>query len=175
MKIVKFCLLPLLVLVSLPFIVGLFFPKEWNVEVSQEFDAAPEEIHPWIDELKRWPQWATMGAGESQFEFSFEGPEAGVGAVAFSKGSGSRIRWEITASDPQKGVWFDELLEGTTHAKGAITFEARGDTTLVTWLDKGTLGSIPVVRLFHPLMESSLTSAFEANLQTLKQKVESSE
>ncbi len=172
MKTVKFCLFPLLLLVSIPFIVGFFCPKEWEVEVSTQIAASPEAIHPWVDELARWPDWVTMGKQDVQIEFTFEGEERGVGAVAMTKGPGSNVRWEITSSAPEKGVWFDELLEGTTPAKGAIMFKPEGTVTTVTWLDKGTLGTSPIHRLFHPLMESSLAVAYQKNLENLKAKVE---
>ena len=169
MKLVKFCLLPLLILVTLPFIVGFFCPEGWEVEVSTEIAATPEAIHPWVDELKRWEDWVGLGEGKPPFDFTFEGEQRGVGAIVTSRAVGSTVRWEITASDPQKGVWFDEVYEGKTPAKGAIMFEARGDVTKVTWVDKGRS---PIDRLFHPLMASTLSNAFQINLETLKAKVE---
>jgi len=175
MKIVKFCLLPLLVLVSLPFIVGLFFPDSWEVEVSTEIAATPAEIHPWVDELARWPEWMTPLPDAPPFEFEFDGAERGVGAVAISTSPNSTVRWEITASDPEKGVWFDELLEGTVTAKGAILLEAQGGETRVTWTDRGSLGNSPIHRLFHPLMESTLESGFRHNLAGLKAHVEAAD
>ena len=175
MKVVKFCLLPLLVLVTLPFIIGFFFPDGWDVEVSTQIAAPPEVIHPWVEDLRRWEEWVTLGEGDSKFVLTYEGEDRGVGAIATSKGPGSNVRWEITASDPQKGVWFDEFLEQRTPAKGAIMFEAQGNTTKVTWVDKGTLGSNPALRLFHPLMQSSLTVAFQRNLESLKAKIEAPE
>ena len=111
MKIFKFCLLPILLLAVAVFVAGFFCPEHWEVEVHTTIDAAPEEIHPFIEDLRQWPEWTAWG---DEFSFTFEGAEKGVGAIATSTGGGSNVRWEITASDPQKGVWFDELLEGTT-------------------------------------------------------------
>lgn len=174
MKIVKFCLLPLLVLVTLPFIVGFFCPETWEIEVSEEFAATPEAIHPWVDELARWPEWVAMGDDSQTFEFSFEGEERGVGAIAISSSGNTNVRWEITASDPQKGVWFDESLQGAVSAKGAIMYEAQGATTRVTWVDKGSLGDSPIHKLFNLFMEKSLSATFQNNLANLKGKVEGS-
>ncbi|MFT7670627.1 MAG: hypothetical protein ACI8X5_003338 [Planctomycetota bacterium] len=173
MKIVKFILLPLLVVILAFYIAGFFAPEGWDVEVSTEINASPEAIHPWISDLRRWEEWIAMGQADSAFEFSYAGEESGVGAVAKSVGPGSNVRWEITASDPQKGVWFDEILEENIPAKGAIMLEAHGATTKVTWVDRGSLGDGPFLRLFHPLMQSSLAKGFTDNLASLKSKIES--
>ena len=173
MKIVKFCLFPVFLFLAAVMGLGYFAPDGWDVSVSAEIDAPPEAIHPFIDELARWESWMQLSENENaQFTFTFEGPARGVGAIANSKGPGSNVRWEITASDPQKGVWFDELLEGEAQAKGAIMFEAQGETTKVTWVDKGSLGTSPFVRYFHPVMEKALGAAYVRNLAGLKKAVE---
>jgi hypothetical protein len=174
MKIFKFCLLPILLLVVTVFVVGFFCPESWNVEVSTSIEAAPAEIHPWVDDLKRWEEWAVWAEGDKRFEFTYAGQPHGVGAIATSKGPGSNVRWEITASDPQKGVWFDELLEGTTPSKGAIMFEAQGAATKLTWVDRGSLGTSPLFRLANLVLQSALTKGFQRNLENLKARVEGS-
>ena len=171
MKIFKFCLLPIMVLLLGTFIVGMFMPEEWNVEVRVEIKATPAEIHAQLATPKLWPEWLAPDQKQG-LEFAFEGEESGVGAVMITSGNGANIRWEITASDPQRGVWFDEVLEGNANAKGAITLEPLGNSTLVTWLDRGSIGDSPVMHLFHPLMESRLTEGFRANLESLKAKLE---
>lgn len=172
MKIFKFCLLPVLLLVATVFVVGFFCPEHWEVEVSTEIAATPEEIHPWVDDLKRWEEWTQWADTGAEFEFSYEGAERGVGAIAYSKGPGSDVRWEITSSDPQRGVWFDELLEGEIHSKGVIQYHSEDGLTRVTWSDRGTLGDSSILRLANLLMQSSLTKGFQRNLEGLKAKVE---
>ncbi len=171
MKIVKFCLLPLFVLLGLVYAYGYFVsPDGWDVEVSTEIAAPPEVIHPWIADLSRWPDWlADQGA---EYTYTFEGAPSGVGAIAISNDGRHEIRWEITASDPQKGVWFDELLGGEADAKGAILLETTDRGTKVSWVDRGSLGKDPIKRIFHPLMQNQLAAAFQENLTSLQQQVE---
>jgi len=171
MKIVKFCLLPLFVLLGLVYGYGYFVsPDGWDVEVSREIEATPAEIHPWIADLSRWPDWlADQGV---EYTYTFEGPASGVGAIATSNDGRHEIRWEITASDPQKGVWFDELLGGQSDAKGAILLEATSGGTKVSWVDRGSLGRDPIKRIFHPLMQNQLAAAFQENLTSLERMVE---
>lgn len=173
MKIVKFCLAPILVFLLALFVLGMFAPDGWDVEVSTEIAATPEQIHPYVNRLKTWEDWVAFSREKDvQFEFSYEGPEEGVGAIAHSRGPGSNVRWEITASDPAKGVWFDEELEGSYLAKGAIMYAVGDGMTRVTWVDKGTLGSSPFIKLFHYLVQNSLTDGFGRNLANLKEIVE---
>ncbi|MFT7485768.1 MAG: hypothetical protein ACI9F9_001618 [Candidatus Paceibacteria bacterium] len=176
MKIVKYCLLPILLFLMALFGLGMAAPDGWDVEVSTNIRASPAEIHGYLNDLRRWPEWTSVSSDEeAQFEFTYEGEDLGVGAIAYSKGSGSNVRWEITASDPAKGIWFDEMLSGSSGevmAKGAIMLEAQGDTTKVTWVDAGSLGTMPFIRLFHYMMQNSLTAAYQRNLEKLKQLVE---
>jgi len=175
MKIVKFCLLPMLALLVLLFLLGMAAREGWDVEVSTRISAGPEEIYPFVDDLRRWPEWTVDAReGSEPLEFHFSGPPRGVGARALSQGPHSSVRWEITASDPAKGVWFDEWLEGDIQAKGAIMFTPVEGGTRVTWVDRGSLGDMPFIKLFHYLMQASLTESFQRNLETLKRLVEGS-
>lgn len=170
MKVLKFCLLPLFVVIGAVYLYGyLLAPEGWSVEVSRVIEASPEEIHPWIEDLHRWPEWQEYG--EVTFEFTYEGAEKGVGAIATSRNESTEVRVEITASDPTKGVWFDELLEGTVPAKGAIRYEVVPEGTRVLWGDQGSLGDGPIVRIFHPMMERSLAGAYEKHLARLAERL----
>lgn len=176
MKIVKFCLFPVFVFLAAVMGLGYLAPEGWDVNVSAEINASPETIYPLVDQLNRWEEWMELTeGGNEKFTFTYEGPERGVGAIATSKGAGSNVRWEITASDPQKGVWFDELLEGEADAKGAIMWQVEGDVTKITWVDRGTLGSSPLLRYFHPVMEKALSEAYVRNLAGLKAAAEAVE
>jgi hypothetical protein len=172
MKIFKFCLLPVVLLVATVFVVGLFCPEYWEVQVSTEIAATSQEIHPWVEDLHRWEEWTHGAATGAEFEVTYEGAERGVGAIAHSKGTGSDVRWEITSSNPETGVWFNEVLQGSVSARGAIQYKARGDATLVTWTDRGTLGDSSVFRLANLFMQSTLTKAFQRNLEELRERVE---
>lgn len=170
MKILKFCLLPLFVVLAAVYLYGyLVAPEDWSVEVSRVIDAEPAELHPWIEDLRRWPEW--QDHGEVAYEFSFEGAEKGVGAVLISRSAQSEVRVEVTASDPARGVWFDELLGGEASAKGAIMYEVVPEGTRVTWVDRGSLGDGPILRMFHPMMEATLTKGFGDHLDLLAERV----
>ena len=169
MRIFKFCILPILLFAVALFLAGLACPKHWEVEVSTHVTATPEELHPWIEDLRKWEEWT---AWSSEFNYTYEGAERGVGAVAISTNERSDVRWEITASDPRKGVWFDQLLEDETQAKGAIMYAVDGDGTKVTWVDRGSLGTSPLFRVLNYVMERARSVGLQANLDGLKEHVE---
>ncbi len=176
MKVVKFCLFPVFLFLTAILGLGYMAPDGWDVKVTAEIHASPEAIYPFVDELGRWEEWIELTEnGNEKFTFTYEGPARGVGAIASSSGAGSDVRWEITASDPQKGVWFDELLEGEADAKGAIMWQVEEGVTTVTWVDRGSLGSSPLLRYFHPVMEKALSEAYTRNLAGLKRLAEAVE
>ncbi len=179
MKIVKFCLLPLLVVVLGGGVAAGEFrkdmPAEWNVDVSTTIDAPAARIHPYIEDLHRWKEWSSFREEYPDSAYSFEGAERGVGAVMTTTGEGGTMRVEITASDPAKGVWFDELLEGTIQSKGVILYEESGGTTTVRWQDHGTVGDFLLLRPFNLAIEKGLSEGFAANLEVLKAVVEGGE
>lgn len=173
MKVAKFVLIPILLFVAAAFGFGLRAPAGWDVSVSIEIEAPPETIFPYINELSRWEDWIHLSeSGNSKFKFTYEGPSSGQGAIAVCSGPGSNVRWEVVTSSEQTGITFDELLEGSTPAKGAILLEAIGSVTKVTWTDKGTLGTFPLIRYFHGAMQKSLSAAYDRNLKGLKKRVE---
>ena len=65
----------------------------------------------------------------------------------------------------------DELLGGEASAKGAIMYEVVPEGTRVTWVDRGSLGDGPILRMFHPMMEATLTKGFGDHLDLLAERV----
>ena len=176
MKVVKFCLLPVLALL-LAGGVGLYFlakdlPAEWNVEVAIEIEAPASEIHPLIEDFHRWPEWSAFKDEYPDTAYTFEGAEKGVGAVMTTTSQGSTVRAEITSSDPAKGVWFDELLEGQIQAKGAILYEEADGKTTVRWQDRGTFGDFFLLRFANEAFQMTFTEGIAKNLDKLKLVVE---
>ncbi len=176
MKVVKFCLLPLVAFFLIAGFAAWYFakdlPTEWNVDVSLQVDASASQVHPFIEDLRRWPEWTVDGTLAADTEFSFEGAERGVGAIMTSSSPGSQVRVTITASDPAKGVWFDELLEGTIPSKGVIQYEERDGKTTLRWQDHGSFGEALWARPINWALERGLTEGFRANLARLKLLVE---
>ncbi len=175
MKTLTKVLLILLALIAVTLLVALFLPGTYHVERSITIQAKPEAIFPWINDLRKWPEWTAWNKEKDPtVVYSYEGPTEGAGAI--SKWNGEKFgegSMKITTSDPQKGAQYDLSFDhGKYNSKGGLTFETVGDNTRVIWSDDGELGRNPINRFFGLMMDKMIGPDFEEGLNKLKQKVE---
>ena len=175
MKLLKKILLIVGVLLVVLIVVSQFLPATYHVERSVIIAAKAEAMHPWINNLKKWPEWSAWTvAKDPTLVYAYEGPEEGVGAIskwdAKKMGEGSM---KITASEPGKLVKFDLSFDhGKYLSTGAFTFGPAGDATKVTWSMDGDVSRNPMDRFFSLMMDSMLGKDFEEGLRNLKTKAE---
>lgn len=154
--------------------VGYLLPDSYEVERSLRIDHPSAQVHAPLTNLERWPDWSALARHDPEATFDWSSEKVGVGArMAWKSETQGFGQLSITASDPEKGVWFDLELQGTSRAKGAILFSGNGQSTEVTWIERGQLGSNPIVRWKGPLMDSALGPVFEENLLNLAELVNS--
>ena len=155
--------------------VSQLLPSTYHVERSVMIQAKPDAIHPWINNLKKWPDWSAWTvAKDPTLVTSYEGPEQGAGAI--SKWEGKKLgqgQMTLTESDPQKGVKFNLSFEqGKYLSTSSLTFEAAGDATKVVWGIDGDVSRNPMDRYFSLLMDKMIGPDFEEGLANLKRKAE---
>src|SRR5207247_37574 len=89
-------------------VVSQFLPDHYRIQRSVIIDAKPEQIHPWVSNLKKWPEWsAWTAAKDPTLQYSYEGPEEGAGAI--SKWDGKKFgegQMTVVASSLTNGVTF---------------------------------------------------------------------
>lgn len=137
--------------------VGLVLPRSWEIERSVVIDAAPERIAPLVFDLHRWQDWSVWTkALDPLVRNTFEGPADGVGAKWLWLGpTMGRGRIEIVAADPKRGIELVQALESErVNSHGTIAFSVEGNSTRVTWIDRGEL----------PLLGGFFKSSFETRL-----------
>ena len=175
MKILKKLLRILLLLIVVLLVISFFLPSKYRVERSELIEAKPAAIFEHLNTLTKWPEWtAWTVARYPDMNVSFEGPEAGVGAIYqwSGKSSGNGVL-KITRSEPEQGVWFDlDFEQGKYLSKGAILMQPSGDSVKVTWSNEGELGLNPMRRYFGLVMDRMMGPDFEKGLQNLAEKVE---
>jgi hypothetical protein len=175
MKLLKRILIILVVLVVVLVVVSQFLPGQYHVERSVTIAARPDAIHPWVNNLKKWPEWSPWTAAKDpSVVYSYEGPEEGVGAVSKwdSKKWGDGMM-KVTESDPAKGVKFDLGFNKGKHAcNAALSFTPAGSDTKVTWSMDGTVSRNPLDRFFSLMIEKFIAPDFEEGLSNLKKKAE---
>jgi hypothetical protein len=175
MKIFKKILLVIGVLLLALIVFSQFLPSTYHVERRVVIAAKVEGIYPWLNNLKKWPEWsAWTAAKDPSLVYAYEGPEEGAGAVSkwdskkFGEGS-----MKITDAEPGKSLKFDLSFEhGKYLSKGNITLAPDGESTKVTWGMDGTVSRNPLDRFFSLMMDSMVGKDFEEGLQNLKKKAE---
>jgi hypothetical protein len=153
--------------------VGFMLPSEMAVERSVVVDASPQEIYPLISDFERgWSQWNPFT--EPGMEFTYEGPESGVGAQQYWVEGDNDGTMTITKADPERGVEFDlVMMQESFRLTGSLLCEQADAGTKLTWTDKMDLGSNPYRRYLGLFFEPAIGEEFEKGLTDLKQVAES--
>lgn len=176
MKALKYVGIALIAIVSLFILVGLFLPRQWEVERSILTDAKPSQLYPLVVDLKRWPEWAAWNKEmDPEVKWTYSGPESGTGASwAWEGPQMGKGAMTITKADEETGVWIDEKIESDeVNAHGSITWEPEGDQYRVTWKDTGTLPPV-VGGYFKGMIENMLGEHFQTGLEKLVAKASAS-
>ena len=154
--------------------VGFFLPGSYEVVRERELPATPEEIHPWLEDLRRWPEWTAWGADHPEIVYTYEGAERGAGAIYSWKEQGDvpSGRVEITHASLDKGVRYDlSIDQGRFVSKGALEYRPRGESTVVVWTMRGELARDPLQRYMGLFMDRFVGSDFEGGLARLEEQL----
>lgn len=173
MKTLKVVFGSLVIFILLALVISLFLPSKWTVERKVEIQAAAADVFPYINNLRKWPEWTVWYQREPKPQTEYSGPEQGVGArSAWSDPSGSG-ELTITASEPNAGVEYTmEMNQGEFSSRGAIRLSPSPLGTMVTWTLSGDVGMNPIGRYFVLGIDKMVGPDFENGLANLKRKLE---
>lgn len=161
-------------LVAVLVVVGFLLPTDFHVERSIVINASSETIHPFINDVRHWPEWAAWNADtDPTLEYEYPGKTVGEGAVYEWHGdrTGDGLL-RITKSDPARGVWAEMALEGgELDATTELTYQPADGGTRVTWSHSGTLPR-PLGGYLRGYLESVLDEHFDHGLRGLKKLAE---
>jgi len=168
----RFTLLILLLALAL-FGIANVLPDSAHVERSVRIDAPPETVFPYLNNLRRFNEWAVR---DPDAEHTFHGPDAGVGAQMLWRsedpdvGSGSTL---IVESRPPHRVVNRLELPDLSNATAYFEVDETGDGgSRVTWgFDTEFRGNL-VARYFGLMLERWVGTEYERGLEKLKQLVE---
>ncbi|MEA3274449.1 MAG: SRPBCC family protein [Pseudomonadota bacterium] len=157
-------------------LVGLLLPGQMQVERSVEISTAPEAIFPLVDDLRAFNRWSPWAKDTSNTRYSFEGPEAGVGA---------RMTW--SSDDPEVGAGSQEIIRSRQPEQVVFLLDfgpqgsadARFDLepldsgpTRVTWSFGYQIGNDLIGRYMGLLMKGLVGDKYEEGLDRLKRLAE---
>lgn len=178
MRFLKWMFITIVILLAIFFAGGFLLPSQVHVERSTVIQAEASEIFPYVNNFRRFNEWSPWAARDPDTEYSFAGPDAGVGAKMTWRsdheevGSGTQ---EIIESEPNRRVVsaldFGEM--GT--AKARFRLEPQGSGTKVTWMLDSELPPGPAARWIGLALDGLVGAEYEEGLARLKRKVESGE
>lgn len=175
MRIIKWIVGIVLVLVVVFFAGALALPKDVAVARSIEIEATPEQIFPHVNSLKAGAEWSPWLGRDPEVQLTYSGPDAGVGAKLDwasehpQVGNGSQI---ISASVDNEKVTTDLDFGDMGKAVASIDLVESNGKTMVTWGFETDLGSNPVARWMGLMMDRWVGGDYEAGLSNLKALVE---
>ncbi|MEZ6196959.1 MAG: SRPBCC family protein [Planctomycetota bacterium] len=175
MKILKYALIALAVLVLGYLVAGLAMSGDYVVERSITIDAPAAKVYPAVADLGRWPEWAVWWQGEEKPVVTPGETMVGVGASQSWTMTGGNGDMKITKADPKTGVKYDfAMVSGDQRqpADGEIKFIEKDGKTEVIWTMSGNADAF----YFRPMMatfgEYKIGSDFAAGLANLKKLIE---
>jgi hypothetical protein len=160
--------LGLLGLFLLIFLIGFMLPRKMAVERSIAIKAPASLIHAQVNAPKNWGNWSSWHKKDPNMVLSYAGPESGTGAIySWKSAENGEGQMKITSSDANLiQTTLDFGPDGT--ATSDFKFEAKGDSTAVSWGFESDMGFSPVGRYFALILKPMLTKDYEDGLAGLK-------
>lgn len=151
-------------------------PDEFSVTRSATINAPAAKIFEQVNNLKKWENWSPWAKLDPSAKTTFEGPDAGVGAIMrwdgnMDVGAGSMT---ITDSKPDELIAFQldflKPMEGTNTAE--FTFKPEGERTMVNWTMSGKNNFIAKAMGLFIDCEKMVGEQFDKGLANIKAVVE---
>lgn len=174
MKILKWLIVGILGLAAVLAVVGLVLPRQVRVQRTATVARPPAQVYALMNNMKRFNEWSPWAKLDPKTEYTFSGPDSGVGAKLEWKsddpnvGKGMQV---ITSSTPES-VKLDLEFGGQGNSKVEYAFQPDGTGTRVTWTMDSDLGNNPIGRWFGLMMDGMVGPDFERGLASLKSVVE---
>ena len=174
MKLLKILGIIILILGIVALLGVLLLPSDSHVDRSTTINASPAKVFSVVNNMKKSNEWSPWFDIDPNTEYSYEGPDAGVGAKMSWKSDhkdvGSGSQW-IVESVPNEKVGLNLRFEGfEDDANAAISLSEEGEGTKVTWSFDSKMKGL--YKFFGLMMDGMLGPQYEKGLASLKSYVE---
>ena len=153
-------------------------PEDFNVSKSLAMDAAKADIFPHINNLHNWNAWSPWAKIDPNAQTSFEGAEAGVGAIMKWSSDNNEVgegSMKIVGGSLNESVRLELEMTEPVSATNVIEFtlkEVNEKQTVVTWTMTGKKGFVAkAMGLFHDCA-AKVGEKFDEGLNNLRKVVE---
>ncbi|WP_455211681.1 SRPBCC family protein [Kaarinaea lacus] len=156
-------------------IVALALGGKWQLQVSKQINAPAHEIFPYINTLKKWPDWTVWNkTNHPNMQMTYEGAESGAGAIQIWHEGKNKGILEITASETNQYIQYRlNMGQGLFLIQGQISLSESPQGTEVTWKLWGDNSTNLIARLmalaFKPMLKKDLAKGL-SNLQQLNKQ-----
>lgn len=152
-------------------------PSDFHVERSLAMSAPPARVFEEVNNLHQWEAWSPWAKRDPNMKKSYEGPEAGAGAVYRWDGNAEVGAGNVTIaeSQPDERIGIRLVMVRPFACDNAVefTFKPQGDQTVVTWGMDGKYNFITKAMGLFMSMDRMIGGDFEQGLTSLKTIVES--
>jgi len=166
MKLLRIVLVAIVLLLGLPFVIGLSMSSEWDVSSSVVIPAERIWVQYTVDDPSRWPQWNRLCPPAETVKSTGEAHQAG--AFLTAENNGVNARWEITENTLGERVVIRRSQGEAVVGTSELTMRSVEGGTEVTYRDHGDLGGNPIARLFGSAVRARLRENVEKSLPSLK-------
>lgn len=151
-------------------------PSTYHVERSAAMTASPADVFAQVNDFHKWEAWSPWAKLDPSAKYSYEGPEAGKGAIIrwagnHEVGEGSMT---IVESRPNEliRIQLDFVKPFEDTAMTEFTFKPQGDQTVVTWSMSGQNKFIGKAFCLFMNMDKMIGEKYEQGLANMKALVE---
>jgi effector-binding domain-containing protein len=174
MKVLKWIIIVLLIIVGLVLLVGILMPKEMKTSASKEINLPASELFyavatfqnrqewdPWLEQDPEADVTITSEPGFVGSEYVWEGKKLGKGKM--------KVDSVVPGKFVQSYLWFN--TEKNEPAVVTWDFSDSGGKTLVTW-SISVMSKNPFMKLMNQLYKSATTKSFAKGLDNMKTYLE---
>lgn len=152
-------------------------PDELNIARSATIAAPPPAVFDQVNDLRKWDNWSPWAKLDPAAKVSFEGSQAGAGAVFKWSGNDKIGEGQMTVTDSRPAdfvklkVEFIKPYEGSNVSE--FSFKPDGNRTAVTWSMSGRNDNFFVKAIcFVMNTQKMLGGEMEKGLAQMKSVVE---
>ena len=163
----------LLLLTAFFLVFPFFIRRRPRVERRITILASPQEIFPFLNDLRNWPLWTEWDRRE-EIDYEYGSTTVGDGAEQWWSGRKMSGVMHIVKSEPDERIDYElSMFDGEWQLVGRIELHPDGACTRLVWKCAWDLAKNPYRRYFDLAMRWMIQRDFAAGLENLKALVES--